>query len=343
MFRAYFRRKPWASRAYGGAAAILVLLLAQLKVALMINHLNKRFYDVWADPGHHYLSEAYTALLPFLWTGLLLVGISTLATYITAKFVFWWREAVTFHYLTLARGVEVKIEGASQRIQEDIGRFTKVMETISWSVVGSMFTLIGFVPVLWALSTGVQLPLLAAVPGALVWVCLLTSLGGLLISWLVGSKLTDLEYNNQVVEAAFRKALVYCEDDPQLYGDPAKFRALFAPIRTNWNQLYRYNALFDVWKHFYLIHVWMVPFLVLASGLFVGLLTFGVMMQVNDAFTRVNNTVSQFIQNWQIITEVRSIYRRLGEFEHHLQDPQPHQEAEQQPDATGLRGKILSH
>jgi hypothetical protein len=40
MFRAYFRRKPWASRAYGGAAAILVLLLAQLKVALMINHLH---------------------------------------------------------------------------------------------------------------------------------------------------------------------------------------------------------------------------------------------------------------------------------------------------------------
>jgi hypothetical protein len=41
MFRAYFRRKPWASRAYGGAAAILVLLLAQLKVALTINHLHR--------------------------------------------------------------------------------------------------------------------------------------------------------------------------------------------------------------------------------------------------------------------------------------------------------------
>src|SRR5262245_64425200 len=174
MFRAYFRSKPWASRAYGGAAAILVLLLAQLQVALLMNHLNKRFYDVWADPGRHYLAEAYTALLPFLWTGLLLVAISTLATYITAKFVLWWREAVTFHYLTLARGVAVKIEGASQRLQEDIGRFTKVMETIAWSVVGSIFTLIGFVPVMWALSTGVRLPLLSAVPGALVWVCLLT-------------------------------------------------------------------------------------------------------------------------------------------------------------------------
>ena len=90
------------------------------------------------------------------------------------------------------------------------------------------------------------------------------------------------------------------------------------------------------------MHVWMVPFLVLASGLFVGLLTFGVMMQVNDAFTRVNNTVAHFIQNWQIITEVRSIYRRLGEFEHHLQDLQPPQEAEQHPEATGVRGTILS-
>src|SRR4029434_8953197 len=136
------------------------------------------------------------------------------------------------------------------------------------------------------------------------------------------TKLTVLEYENQVVEAAFRKELVYCEDDPHLYADQKKFQNLFVPIRTNWNRLYFYNALFDLWKHFYLINVWMVPFLVLGSGLFVGLITFGVMMQVTDAFTRVNNTVSQFIQNWQIITEVRSIYRRLGEFEQQLTAPQ---------------------
>ena len=53
-----------------------------------------------------------------------------------------------------------------------------------------------------------------------------------------------------------------------------------------------------------------------------GMITFGVMMQVNDAFTRVNNTVSQFIQNWQVITEMRSIYRRLGEFQQQQTAPQ---------------------
>jgi ABC-type long-subunit fatty acid transport system fused permease/ATPase subunit len=62
----------------------------------------------------------------------------------------------------------------------------------------------------------------------------------------------------------------------------------------------------------------MVPFLVLSSGLFYSLLTFGVMMQVVDAFSRVNNSLGQFIHNWQMITEVRSIWRRLREFERNL-------------------------
>ena len=51
------------------------------------------------------------------------------------------------------------------------------------------------------------------------------------------------------------------------------------------------------------------------------------MMQITDAFTRVNNTVSQFIQNWQIITEVRSINRRLGEFEQQLGAPKQEKDA----------------
>ena len=106
------------------------------------------------------------------------------------------------------------------------------METIALTVVGSIFTLIGFVPILWALSNAVQMPILSAIPGSLVWVCFLTGMGGFLISWLVGSKLTVLEYENQVVEAAFRKELVYCQDDPHLYADQQKFQDLFA-IRTN--------------------------------------------------------------------------------------------------------------
>ena len=34
----------------------------------------------------------------------------------------------------------------------------------------------------------------------------------------------------------------------QLYKEEQKFEELFAPIRTNWNQLYYYNAFFDIWN-----------------------------------------------------------------------------------------------
>ena len=102
MFRAFFEQ-TMAPQAYGGAVVIVVFLIAQLGVALRINHLNKTFYDIWSDPGRHDLQEAYAALMPFVLTGCLLVLVNTLASYVTSKFVFWWREAVTFHYLALAR------------------------------------------------------------------------------------------------------------------------------------------------------------------------------------------------------------------------------------------------
>ena len=66
MFRAFFRSTRWRSRAYGGAVVIVVFLIAQLGVALRINHLNKTFYDIWSDPGRHDLQEAYAALMPFV-------------------------------------------------------------------------------------------------------------------------------------------------------------------------------------------------------------------------------------------------------------------------------------
>ena len=57
--------------------------------------------------------------------------------------------------------------------------------------------LIAFIPILWGLSTNVVIPFFKDISGSLVWVSLSASLGGLVISWLVGIKLPGLEYNNQ--------------------------------------------------------------------------------------------------------------------------------------------------
>ncbi len=124
---------------------------------------------------------------------------------------------MTFSYMPYWRAVDAKVEGASQRIQEDAMNFAKIVESLGLQIVRAIMLLIAFIPILWGLSSNVVIPFFKDITGSLVWVSLTASLGGLVISWLVGIKLPGLEYNNQKVEAAFRKELVYGEDDRKNY------------------------------------------------------------------------------------------------------------------------------
>ncbi len=112
-------------------------------------------------------------------------------------------------------------------------------------------TLIAFIPILWGLSSGIQIEFLKQFPGSLVWVSLFVSLGGLIISWFVGIKLPGLEYNNQRVEASFRKELVYGEDDRLKYAKPDTVFELFSGIKFNYHRLFYNYGYFDIWVNLY--------------------------------------------------------------------------------------------
>ena len=61
-----------------------------------------------------------------------------------------------------------------------------------------------------------------------------------------------------------------------------------------------------------------VPYLVVGPGLFTGLITLGTVVQVSNAFQRVHGGFALFLHNWTTITELRSIWKRLHEFEANL-------------------------
>ena len=61
-----------------------------------------------------------------------------------------------------------------------------------------------------------------------------------------------------------------------------------------------------------------VPYLVVGPGLFTGLILLGTVVQVSNAFQRVHGGFSLFLHNWTTITELRSIWKRLHEFEQNL-------------------------
>ena len=72
-----------------------------------------------------------------------------------------------------------KVEGASQRIQEDTMRFSGIMQGLGVAMVDSVMTLISFLPVLSALSVHIEeMPLVGAIPYPLVTLAIVWSLFG---------------------------------------------------------------------------------------------------------------------------------------------------------------------
>jgi len=315
MWRSFFKERKWFYWSYGGGAFIIMLLITQTYLDVLFNSWYKDFYDILQTAEKRDISEFWDSIKRFLYIALPYVTLFAFTNWFTRLWAFRWREAMTFSYMPYWRATEVKVEGSSQRIQEDCMNFAKIVESIGLQVVKAIMTLIAFIPILWVLSSNVTVPFLNNVSGSLVWVALILSIGGILISWLVGIKLPGLEYNNQKVEAAFRKELVYGEDDRKNYVQAPTIIQLFTGIKFNYHRLFLHYGYFDLWAIWYRQLFVIVPFLIMAPGLFTAAFTLGVMMQVVNAFGEVKDAFSVFLYNWTRITELRSIHKRLMEFE----------------------------
>ena len=318
MFRSFFKSRKWLFWAYGGGLFLLMALFVQVELTVAINEWYGGFYNMLQKATEHKVEELWAEMLKFAKIAFPYVLIATVTAYFTRVYAFKWREAMTFSYVAKWQKVEHEVEGASQRIQEDIYRFARIFESLGLQVIRAIMTLFAFLPILWGLSKGVDIETIKEIPGSLVWVALLVSIGGLLISWFVGIKLPGLEYNNQKVEAAFRKELVYAEDDKFNYGKTETIAELFTGLKFNYNRLFLHYGYFDIWVNFFEQLMIIVPYLIMGPGLFTGVITLGVLVQVSNAFSKVRESFSIFISNWTTITELRSIHKRLREFEKNI-------------------------
>ncbi|OKY10440.1 transporter [Campylobacter jejuni] len=275
-------------------------------------------------------NDFYALILVFLAIAIPYVLIATINIYFASVYAFKWREAMTFSYLKFWKNKDDNIEGSSQRIQEDTYNFSKIVESLGLSFIKALMTLVAFIPILWSLSDVVSKALFANlsenssfyflknIDGLLVYIALLISLGGLVVSWFVGIKLPGLEYNNQKAEAAFRKELVYAEDNRKEYAKNETMIELFTGLKFNYKRLFLHYGYFNIWLILFEQMIVIVPFLIMAPGLFAGAIGLGIVMQINNAFDQVRSSFSIFITNWTTITQLRSIYKRLKEFEKNI-------------------------
>jgi peptide/bleomycin uptake transporter len=280
----------------------------------------ERFWDLfWGfNPARFWdfaiLNMDEKVMVPsFLEILIIYVPVATYATWQTQRYTFNWREANTHYYLQRWEASTAKIEGGSQRIQEDLMIFGKTLQSLFSGFVNKIFILFAFIPVLWQLSEGLPIWNGQIIPGFLVWAALTLSIGGTLLSFLLGIKLPGLEYKNQVVEATFRKKLVYSEDD---YNErlTADLFPMFAAVKRNYYRLFNYYMGFGIWQTSFSLIAGNVAIIVLAPSYFAQLITFGVLIQVLNAFGRVEGALTYFIDRWTTIVDFQSVIKRLREF-----------------------------
>ena len=309
---------PWWQWSILGSALILFTTYFQVEVSVAINDWYGPFFDlVQAALGKTRevtISQFYAGIADFLGIALVAVFVGVLSLFFVSHYVFRWRTAMNDYYMSHWPRLR-HIEGASQRVQEDTMRFSSTTESLGVSLLDAVMTLIAFLPVLIRLSADItEVPILGAVPYPLVVAALVWSVLGTVFLAIVGIRLPGLEFRNQRVEAAYRKELVYGEDDPDRASPPTA-RALFANVRRNYFRLYFHYMYFNVARIFYLQIDNVFGFVILAPAIVAGAITLGLMNQILNALGQVRTSFQYLVNSWTTVVELLSIYKRLRAFE----------------------------
>jgi peptide/bleomycin uptake transporter len=315
---------PYFNWSVLGSALIIFVLYFMVEVSVTINDWYGSYFDLIQkalDPstkGQVQSTELFVGLAQITTVLLTYITVAVLNSFFTSHYVFRWRTAMNSFYT--GRWNDLRgIEGAAQRVQEDTMRFARTFEDLGTSLISAIMTLIAFLPILAALSGKIpEIPILGSVPYSLVIVSLLWSLFGTGLLALVGIRLPGLEFRNQRVEAAYRKELVYGEDDPSR-ASPRTLMELFDGVRHNYFRLYFNYLYFNVVRYGYLQADLLLPFFVLIPAIAAGAITFGIFQQVRASFGEVRDAMQYLVKSWPSIVEFMSIYKRLRAFEATLQ------------------------
>ena len=320
MFK-FFTDKKWFLWAWIGSFVILSSLWVQVVIDVKINEWFGVFYDMiqkaLAEPNAVSIEEYFASLFSFITLAGMYIAVYVAISFFTAHFLFRWRTAMVEWYHSVYDKAR-KIEGASQRVQEDTIKFTRIMEGLGTSLIESIMILIQFTPILFGLSIGIPIFFFGEweyglIVGALIW-----TIGGTVFLIILGLilRLVGVEYDLQKQEAAYRKILVIAEDDETVR--PKRIDELFDDVRKIHFLSYLRYLYFNIGRIAYLQANVLSAYVFLAPAIVAGVVTLGVMQQIIRAFGRVEGSMQYLLKAWPTIIELASVYKRLREFEDKL-------------------------
>ena len=312
-----FSDHKWQKWSIWGSAFILFNIWFGVQVSLAVNAWYVPFWDMIQNMltnGGGSITDLYKETMVFLYIAMVGVTMAVLNAFFTSHYVFRWRTAMNEYYTEHWPKLR-HVEGAAQRVQEDTMRFATIVEDLGVELVKAIMTLIAFLPLLFQLSKHVpEIPVIGELQYSLVWAAIAWAIFGTVLLMVVGIKLPGLQFNNQKVEAAYRKELVYGEDHENR-AQPATLKELFERVRKNYFRLYFHYTYFNLTASWYGQLDILYNLFVLFPAIAAGKLTLGLINQIGGVFGKVRESFQYLISSWKTIIELLSIHKRLKAFE----------------------------
>ena len=346
----YFSTSAEKWKARGLLAAIVALNLGAVYMLVLLNEWNRVFFDALQNKNQ----DVFLAQLGrFTWLAMVFIVIAVYRFYLTQLLQVRWRAWMTrdlmhrwlggqaFYRMELQRytgepepattdaglpqpGQRVP-DNPDQRLQEDVNLFTTQTVGLSMGFLNAVVTLASFVGVLWGLSGSFSFSAGGTsftIPGFMVWMAVLYCAVGSVLTHYIGRPLIGLNFEQQKREADFRHHLVrvreYSEAIALDKGERVEEQNLdtrFTAVLANYLRLIAKQKQLVGFTNLFGQAAAVFPFIIAAPRFFSGAIQLGELMQIGNAFDRVQGGLSWFVDNYDSLAAWRATTERLTSFE----------------------------
>jgi len=333
----YFRSEErWSARFL--LLAIIGLNLGMVYVLVQFNEWNRVFYDALQNRDE---SVFWEQLKVFGMLAAAFIVVAVYRFYLTQLLEIRWRAWMTKDFLNrwtthqIFYQIELRqalaghdgfrgTDNPDQRIQEDIQLFTATTVELSMGLLDAVVTLGSFIGILWMLSGGFSFVVSGyeiTIPGFMVWMALLYSVGGSVIGHFLGRRMAPLNFTQQRLEANFRHHLIRVREYSEAIAmdrgadfENVSLQHRFLQVVGNFKQLLKVQKRFTWFSSGYGQAAVVFPFLVAAPRFFAGTIQLGELMQISSAFGRVQDALSWIIINYSNLASWTATTHRLSVF-----------------------------
>jgi len=328
----WISEEKWS--AWGLLLCVIALNLGNVYISVRINEWNNSFYNALQAFNSN---EFFRQIGVFCILAGLFIAISVYALYLSQMLRLRWRRWLTDRYLGAWLGnrayyqlqLQNTTDNPDQRISEDLNLFTTYLVTLSTGMLTSIVTLVSFLVILWGLSGPAEIPLgygiTLHIPAYLVWIALIYAGAGTWLTLKIGRPLVPLNFSQQQFEADFRFSLVRLRENAEnvaLYrGEPVElgiFQERFQNVFDNFRQVMKRQKRLAWFTSGYTQIAIIFPIVAVAPRYFAKQLQLGGLMQVVNAFSSVQSSLSFIISSYTEIATLQAVTERLIGFEERL-------------------------